>query len=625
MPHSELVYSIKSRQRDFSQPSPDLCVAVWSRFRGTGLEFNIQHNCVRNIRRPATSWLISRRLYTDVEHHLHARVVKKSEMDWELVNGWIRHCRANHSTSCGRRLPLSLPGFQVIDCSSRKIVQLPENLQFVALSYCWGHSKEAPKFTLRLPARTSSVVEDAIVVTRKIGLQYLWVDRHCIDQSDPETKHTLIQRMDQIYHNAAVTIIDAAGADPRYGLPGVTKTGRRPQDTVYDKRHKLVSIPNMKEVIASSRWGRRGWTYQEGLLSRRRLVFTETQIYFQCLEQHFCESHFVPVGDIGRTYQHEIKGLMNHTQAFPPQGAGTLHDHIYKRIREYLSRQLSHDSDILYAFTGILQHFVRRDKPVYHIWGVPFTSTISVSSKDSVQDQFLKSLLWLPSDDWKGAKLSRRVDFPSWSWTGWRGLAGIQPGHEVAKTCVVVKDVEIRITQKGDDPLSVAQYVAQIHAEDCSTQQYSTGLHLTGWVTYVRLTQYFQLSRSNSDLSDRGSKSDVDVSDESGHHRLCQAHVMTHQVDGRQIPSSDYLYNRVWPVLLYFGYSGVMHGLILRQVGETVYEKLGVIPYLKVDPRLDAPPQDSQHRYLTKRDYRDYGPSHKPLSLRCERKSIVLR
>jgi hypothetical protein len=30
-------------------------------------------------------------------------------------------------------------------------------------------------------------------------------------------------------------------------------------------------------------------TYQEGLLSRRRLVFTHTQVYFQCLKTHACE------------------------------------------------------------------------------------------------------------------------------------------------------------------------------------------------------------------------------------------------------------------------------------------------------------------------------------------------
>ncbi|KAJ4988451.1 HET domain protein [Stagonosporopsis vannaccii] len=380
----------------------------------------------------------------------------------------------------------------------------------------------------------------------------------------------------------------------------------------------------MKDVIASSRWGRRGWTYQEGLLSRRRLVFTDTQVYFQCLEQHFCESLSVPMGSISRSYQREAEILMQHTQAFPPQGVGTLPKHIYERLREYHLRQLSHDSDILYAFTGILHHFVRRKKPTYHIWGLPFIRTISENGKDLVQDHFLLALLWLPGYDWKGTKLTRRVDFPSWSWVGWRGIVGIQAGHDVANTFSVVKNVDVSIATEGVELLSVAQYVAHIQAEDYSTHRYNTGLHMTGWIIYVRVIQYLQLSRSNSDLSDRGSKATVDISDESGLHKLDQAYIMTHYVNGQPIPDPEDLYHRRWPVLLYFSHSGVMHGIILREMGETemVYEKLGVLPYLKVDPQPESFPQDSSHRYLLKRDY---GPSCKPVKLYCERKSIILR
>ena len=621
VPITELFHRVKSLRKNFSRPIPDQHIVVWSCSGGTGLEFKLQDNQAR-LRGKGSSWLISNRIHDNIENHYHARVVQRHTIDWELVKGWFRHCRATHSTTCGHRQSLAVPDIQVIDCSSRKIVQLPENLQFAALSYCWGRSQGPPVFELRLSIPMSPVVEDAMIVTRKLGLEYLWVDRHCIDQSDPTTKHTLIQRMDQIYHNAVITIIDAAGADPYYGLPGVSRTGRRPQDTVYKEGQKLVSIPNMREEISSSKWGRRGWTYQEGLLSRRRLVFTETQVYFQCLEQHFCESLSVPMGNVSRSYQRAAENLMQHTQAFPSQGVGTLPKHIFVRLREYHLRRLSHDSDILYAFTGILHHFIRRKPPTYHIWGVPFIRMISANGKDLVQDQFLIALLWLPGDDWKGTKLTRRTGFPSWSWTGWRGVVGIQAGHDVANTSSVVKNVGVSIVREGIEPLTVAQYVTQLLAEDYNIHRYSTSLHMTGWVTYVRLIQSLQLNRSNSDLSDRGSKSTIDIYDESVKHRLCQAHVMTHYVQGQPIPTPEDLYKRKWPVLLYFGLSGVLHGIILREVGQTVYEKLGVLPHLEVDLQPSSSPQGPEHCYLHKRSY---GSSLQPLKLHCERKSIILR
>lgn len=615
----EYIRRKRTLRSDNSKPSLEPFVVVWYSFGGTGIEFRVQRARTHVARGSPTGWLISNRVHANIDHHLHSRILQRDRIEWEIVKDWIRHCQADHSVSCGRKQPLAVTGFEVIDCSSRKVVQLPHNLQFAALSYCWGRSKESPTFAHRLPERTSRVVEDAIVATQKLGLQYLWVDRHCIDQSDPNTKHALIQNMDQIYHNAAITIIDAAGADPRYGLPGVSSTGRHPQETISFKGQKLISIPNMQQVVSSSKWGMRGWTYQEGLLSRRRLVFTDTQVYFQCLEEHFCESLSVPLEDVSRTYQREVKPLIRHTQAFPSQGAGMLHHHLYERIQEYLLRRLSHDSDILHAFTGILHHFAQKDKPVYHIWGVPFKVNV-VNGNESEQDNFLKALLWLPSFDWKGTKLARRTEFPSWSWTGWKGIAGVKSGDEVAKTCNVIKNVEVSV-ETVQHKLDVTEYVAHLRSDNKVTHRFKTNLHMSAWMTSVRLDRYQQLNRSDSDLSDRGSTSVVDVYDETMRHKLCQATIMTHYSENRPVPSPEQLYEAAWPVLIYFGHPGVIHGIVLRQVGDTTYEKLGVLPYLKVDPGTGSSSQGSNHCYLIKRDY---GPPHKPLKLHCEWKSLEL-
>ncbi|ORX94759.1 heterokaryon incompatibility protein-domain-containing protein, partial [Clohesyomyces aquaticus] len=137
-------------------------------------------------------------------------------------------------------------------------------------------------------------VMDAITVALRLGISYLWVDRYRINQDDPDEKHRLITNMDKIYAGAEVTIIAAAGSDPHYGLPGVSSTFRSPNQ--YEVRigsKNYMSLPPLSRVGPDStrnlRW-KRGWTYQEMLLSRRRLVFTPHQMYFQCVEGYDAEA-----------------------------------------------------------------------------------------------------------------------------------------------------------------------------------------------------------------------------------------------------------------------------------------------------------------------------------------------
>jgi hypothetical protein len=84
-------------------------------------------------------------------------------------------------------------------------------VKYVALSYVWG----------RGPAEDwPRVILDAADTTRRLGFEYLWVDRLCIDQSNPAEKHYLISKMASIYEGAELTIVAAAGLDAKYGLPG---------------------------------------------------------------------------------------------------------------------------------------------------------------------------------------------------------------------------------------------------------------------------------------------------------------------------------------------------------------------------------------------------------------------
>jgi heterokaryon incompatibility protein (HET) len=120
--------------------------------------------------------------------------------------------------------------------------------------------------------------EDAITVTLTVGFRYLWVDKYCLSQ-DSHKKHHEIQQMGLIYVCSELTIIAAAGESEREGLPGVSKRLKRSQRIVEHEDIQVIStMPHLRHLIRNLSWMTRGWTLQEGLLARRRPVFTKDQI-----------------------------------------------------------------------------------------------------------------------------------------------------------------------------------------------------------------------------------------------------------------------------------------------------------------------------------------------------------
>lgn len=346
-------------------------------------------------------------------------------------------CLDDHTECCGNQDVEDVPGLRVIDCNTRKIDPVVPGTRYVALSYVWGNcgtsadGSEAP--LTEMPGTMERTIEDALVVVLSMGYRYLWVDRYCIDQNDSESKKRQIRHMDSIYKNAAFTIIAAAGVDASYGLPGVTsRRGTRlrvPKTycTIGDfliRRSedypRVLGGPQSK-LLRNSKWNTRGWTYQEGLLSRRCLVFTDEQVSFAC------RVISVDEGSESRPTTHMIADHYDGDYSFTPcRGAGKDAAHIWPRISAYSERRLTNPGDSLNAFSGILRAFRKHDPPVHHLWGVPVFPFIGIDrNRSELGDEefnkissngFSLGLSWTM----KGV-VERRHGFPSWSWTGWTG------------------------------------------------------------------------------------------------------------------------------------------------------------------------------------------------------------
>lgn len=332
---------------------------------------------------------------------IHSRIT-----DSGPIKDCLSFCHSNHRDCCSTEEFNSIPEFRLIDCESRMVAPTPKNpYKYVALGYVWGDlphkAMEATESLRNLPP----TIEDALLVTLRLGFRFLWVDRYCIDQ-DSDSKPLQLRKMDRIYENAELTIVASEGKSPMHGLPGVYHRGRQHQRLIKLGPLTLASMPPRPNCeIASSKWHTRAWTFQEGLLSRRRLVFTERQFYFQCRDMYRYDCL-----RISPSRCHNKMELSRYP-VFPLSKLGALPAHVNFRacVKEYTKRELSYPSDALNAVIGILNAFAKIKTPILHLWGVPIRGYLTFYSTEALYE----GLTWWS----KGA--TRRVGFPSWSWVGW--------------------------------------------------------------------------------------------------------------------------------------------------------------------------------------------------------------
>lgn len=400
-----------------------------------------------------------------------------TEVDFELLRGWINFCQENHNKTLCAIKRKTHANLQLIDCERKLVVKAPPGCTYVALSYVWGpqpcdkdigyHPPQSQTVN-SLPESIPIVVQDAIIATQRLGWRYLWVDRYCIDQDDVENKHDQIRAMDRIYARAVVTLVAAAGSDADFGLPGVHHTPRQNQPLTTTRGIMLTStLAHPEASIHNSKWASRGWTYQEAMLSTRRLVFTQEQVYYECRSMSACESISKPLTLINRS--HGKKGSVAKVRrGYFEKHRGqytTVYDllepkynesvkELERHVTRYTARELSYPSDSLNAFMGILSLYRSGDREINHFLGLPIfrieRSTAKVNMvpsffaslvDDELTGTFIKSLHWEHEARNNRTPPRRNREFPSYTWVGWKGVATL--AHFPVGTSTFATDVVI--------------------------------------------------------------------------------------------------------------------------------------------------------------------------------------
>ncbi|KAI0883787.1 heterokaryon incompatibility protein-domain-containing protein [Annulohypoxylon maeteangense] len=342
------------------------------------------------------------------------RTVNSGKVDWSMINDWLVSCSSTHIVNRPANSNHNSPHqedqskLRVIDVSKACIVTLPPKARYIALSYVWGKDqalklKKNNETSLstagcfdRKEFHPSRTIIDAIQVVRHLGYLYLWVDALCIVQDDSENKQANIERMGQIYNEALLTIVAAAGTHADHGLPGVSPECQR------SPRQKTVTIQGITMAnrfysnINSTYWNKRGWTYQERILSPRILAFTPSHITYNCDEGCDHDEQFYAAYDGARFTPFYNASKLDFE-------SNNIFDVYAFAVSEYTKRSINDPMDKIKAFKGALELLQKPFKG-------PFFFGLPVSMFDV-------GLLWIPV----GPCSRGNTSFPSWSWAGWEG------------------------------------------------------------------------------------------------------------------------------------------------------------------------------------------------------------
>ncbi|KAF5557153.1 hypothetical protein FPHYL_7742 [Fusarium phyllophilum] len=384
------------------------------------------------------------------EEFYNARAID-GMVDVDLIQKGLEHCQKYHSEQCNAKFDKGLLITKMLDVDTRKVVDCPDNCDYLALSYVWGgiHPADGALEAGTLP----QTIEDAITLTKKLGKRYLWVDALCIDQSPNPTpeqaasKAKQLQLMHLIYYCATITIFAVAGPRSDYGIPGISKPRVGSTRERINGKDLVVVPPQIMSEIKSSVWQTRAWTWQEDVLSTRKLYLTETQWILQCNEtlgpSDYAEAHDMAV-NLTWTTVSGGKMKAGYVETTNTEFLDRTSSMFISAVTTYTSRSLTNDGDSLNAFQGGLARF---GKPVYpqgFEWGMPLK-------------EFPQSSAWIHDHT---VKPTRRSAFPSWSWAGWGGT--VQYPTDLTETATENGDLIPRmlvflVVLKGDKDVEIEE------------------------------------------------------------------------------------------------------------------------------------------------------------------------
>lgn len=414
---------------------------------------------------------------------------------------WLSECLAGHR-HCGTvshsptRLPRRVLDLNAADVASgiRLVETSGQTGSYAALSHCWGGGTPIKTMTENISDHLLGIREscfprtfiEAIHLTRKLGIQYLWIDSLCIIQNDVNDWEREADMMHHYYKNSLVTI---AAADGKNGDAGLFRErdalAARPcqlriPDRLGNARVIYAFTPGMSFQRTHSNMPMlymsnplplytRCWVFQEQVLSPRALTYSRDGFSWRCQEMVFDEKPPLVqsivdfISDERKTQvrmgkdhrpidasiaQLQCKWIYPRSSMDPALDGLSFHepgcmDHSNdfllawgKIVQDYTERDLTQKSDTLIAIRGVAQ-------AARAVVGRSYFAGIWVDTPQSI----FMGLLWSVSAAHRRDPHRTGVA-PSWSWASVSSRV-VWPGHWM---CRLESRVDIIDLAKSGSP-----------------------------------------------------------------------------------------------------------------------------------------------------------------------------
>jgi hypothetical protein len=233
------------------------------------------------------------------------------------------------------------------------------------LSHCWGTGDRLTLTKNRLNAFQDAIpyadlpktFQDAILLTKALGIRFLWIDALCILQDqDEDWKHESAS-MCAVYQNSLLSLSALAATDSHSGMffdrtsPYITVTVNESEIGV---RQRLDSLP---QALARSRLETRAWCYQERLLPEAILHVGPQQLFWECRAGSYEEARPVSLTSNSRPAP---------MHSMTPERSSEIIGIWLQLVTEYSAREVTKATDRLPAILGMA------DATRKALGGVPF-------------------------------------------------------------------------------------------------------------------------------------------------------------------------------------------------------------------------------------------------------------